>query len=272
MSLSFHRGVTMPAVAGVSDVSLRAATTAGPDPVEVYGVPLHPLTMAQTVERVEALVADGGPHQHVVLNAAKVVQLRDDPALREIVRSCALVNADGQAVVWGARLLGADVPERVTGIDLFDRLLDRAAELGWSVYFLGATEEVVRQVVELQHSVRPALRIAGWRNGYWTAGEEPAVVAAVAAAKPTLLFVAMPTPRKEFFLAQHLEALDVPFAMGVGGSFDILAGITRRAPGWMQRAGLEWMYRLLQEPRRMFRRYLVGNVRFILITLGEKLR
>jgi N-acetylglucosaminyldiphosphoundecaprenol N-acetyl-beta-D-mannosaminyltransferase len=258
--------------AAMDVAAVPAAPPAVAGPAEVYGVPLHPLTMAQTVARVEELVADGGPHQHVVLNAAKVVQLRDDAALREIVRGCALVNADGQAVVWGARLLGVDVPERVTGVDLMDELLDRASELGWSVYFLGATEDVVRRVVELQKSARPALRIAGWRNGYWSADEEAAVVAGVAAAEPTLLFVAMPTPRKELFLAEHLDALGVPFAMGVGGSFDIIAGVTRRAPLWMQRAGLEWMYRLLQEPRRMFRRYLVGNSRFILITLAEKLR
>lgn len=258
----------------VADLAGSAFPTAAAvlDAVEVYGVPLHPLTMAQTVARVEELVADGGPHQHVVLNAAKVVQLKDSPELREIVRSCALVNADGQAVVWGARMLGVDVPERVTGVDLMDELLDRAAELGWSVYFLGATEDVVRKVVDIQHAQRPALQIAGFRNGYWTADEESDVVAAVAATKPTLLFVAMPTPRKEYFLAEHLGALGVPFVMGVGGSFDIIAGLTRRAPRWMQRAGLEWMYRLLQEPRRMFRRYLVGNIRFILITLAEKLR
>ena len=260
----------MTAVAGT--VAPAFPLTATRPAVEVYGVPLHPLTMAETVARVEELVADGGPHQHVVLNAAKVVQVKDDPALRDIVRSCALVNADGQAVVWGARLLGVDVPERVTGVDLMDELLDRAAELGWSVYFLGATEDVVRKVVEIQQATRPTLQIAGFRNGYWTADEEAGVVAGVAKTKPTLLFVAMPTPRKEFLLAEHLDALGVPFVMGVGGSFDIIAGLTKRAPGWMQRAGLEWMYRLLQEPRRMFRRYLVGNIRFILITLAEKLR
>jgi N-acetylglucosaminyldiphosphoundecaprenol N-acetyl-beta-D-mannosaminyltransferase len=261
----------MTAVADLAGIARPAAAAADPA-VEIYGVPLHPLTMAETLDRVEQLVADGGPHQHVVLNAAKVVQVNDDPALREIVRGCALVNADGQAVVWGARLLGVDVPERVTGVDLMDSLLDRAAERGWSVYFLGATEDVVRRVVEVQQTQRPTLQIAGFRNGYWTADEEAAVVAAVAAAQPTLLFVAMPTPRKEFFLAEHLDALNVPFAMGVGGSFDIVAGVTQRAPLWMQRAGLEWAYRLVQEPRRMFRRYLVGNIRFMLITLAEKMR
>lgn len=238
----------------------------------LFGLPLHAFSMDETVEQVERLVATGGTHQHLVLNAAKVVQAADDPALRDIVRSCSLVNADGQSIVWAARLLGVPVPERVTGIDLMDRLLDRAQDLGWSVYFLGATDDVVRTVVELQHDHRPALRIAGYRNGFWRPEEERDVVAQVAATKPTLLLVAIPSPRKETFLARHLDALGATFAMGVGGSFDVVAGVTRRAPRWMQRAGLEWSYRLLQEPRRMFRRYLVGNTRFLLLTLAELVR
>jgi N-acetylglucosaminyldiphosphoundecaprenol N-acetyl-beta-D-mannosaminyltransferase len=238
----------------------------------LFGVPLHPYSMDETVERVERLIATGGAHQHIVLNAAKVVQLRDDPALGDIVRSCSIVNADGQSIVWAARMLGIPVPERVTGIDLMDRLLDRAEQLGWSVYFLGATDEVVRQVVEIQQMERPALRIAGSRNGFWRPEDEAEVVAQVAAAKPTVLLVAIPSPRKERFLAQHLDALGATFAMGVGGSFDVVAGVTRRAPKWMQRAGLEWCYRLLQEPRRMLRRYLVGNTRFVLLTFAELMR
>jgi len=243
-----------------------------PDTATVFGVPLHPLTMAETVDRVEALITAGGPHQHVVLNAAKIVQLADDPDLRRIVADCSLVNADGQSIVWAARLLGVRVPERVTGIDLMDELLARAAARGWSVYFLGAKDEVVQRLVEVERFRHPGLKVAGWRNGYWKADEEADVVAAVAQTRPTLLFVAMPTPRKEYFLARHLDALGATFAMGVGGSFDVFAGETKRAPRWMQRSGLEWAYRLRQEPRRMFRRYLVGNSRFLLLTLAELVR
>ena len=249
-----------------------AAAAVADGAVELFGVPLHPLSMAETVSRVERLVASGGAHQHVVLNAAKVVQVQHDEALRRIISGCSLVNADGQSVVWAARLLGVDVPERVTGIDLMERLLDRSQELGWSVYFLGARDEVVERVVALQRERRPQLQIAGWRNGYWSAEQEAQVVAQVAATSPTLLLVAMPTPAKEHFLARHLDELGVSFAMGVGGAFDVVAGVTRRAPRWMQRAGLEWFYRLAQEPRRMFKRYLVGNTRFILLTMRERVR
>jgi N-acetylglucosaminyldiphosphoundecaprenol N-acetyl-beta-D-mannosaminyltransferase len=238
-------------------------------PAEIFGVPLHRETMGQTVERIARLIDAGGAHQHVVLNAAKVVQMADDASLRDIVAGCAVINADGQSVVWAARLLGVDIPERVTGVDLMQHLLDKAAERGWAVYFLGAEEQIVRDVARIEQERHPGLVVAGWRNGFWTPEQEADVVADVAATRATLLFAAMPTPRKERFLAEHLDDLGVTFAMGVGGSFDIVAGVTRRAPVWMQRAGLEWSYRLLQEPRRMFKRYLVGNTRFILLTMRE---
>jgi len=191
---------------------LRPEVAAAPSTcreLELFGVPLHPLTMAETVDRVEELVRDGGAHQHVVLNAAKVVQVQNDHALRDIIRSCSLINADGQSVVWAARLLGLDVPERVAGIDLMDHLLARAAERRWPVFFLGAREDVVRRVTELETQRHPGLVVAGCRNGYWTAAEEPAVVAEVAASGAALLFVAMPTPAKEEFLARNLDALGV---------------------------------------------------------------
>ena len=237
--------------------------------VQVFGLPLDALDMARTVERVAALVEDGGPHQHVVLNAAKVVLCHDDPEMRDIVASCPLVNADGQAVVWAARLLGHDVPERVAGIDLMEEVLARAAVEGWPVYFLGATDEVVTKVVEIEQRRHVGLKVAGFRNGFWSADEEDGVIADVAASGAKVLLVAVPTPRKERFLARHLDALGVPFQMGVGGSFDVVAGVVTRAPRVLQRLGLEWTWRLLHEPRRMFRRYLVGNSRFIWLTCRE---
>jgi N-acetylglucosaminyldiphosphoundecaprenol N-acetyl-beta-D-mannosaminyltransferase len=255
---------------GIVVTAISTAADARAVDVQVFGVPLHPLTMSGTVERVGALLRSGGRHQHVALNAAKVVALRDDPSLASIVRSCSLVSADGQAVVWAARLLGVDVPERVAGIDLMEHLLARAAREGWSAYFLGAKQGVVEATVEEEQRRHPGLKVAGFRDGHWTPEEEAGVVATVAASGADLLFVAMPTPRKERFLAEHLDNLGVTFAMGVGGSFDVVAGVTSRAPRWMQRLGLEWAHRLLQEPRRMFRRYLVGNTRFVALTLRER--
>jgi N-acetylglucosaminyldiphosphoundecaprenol N-acetyl-beta-D-mannosaminyltransferase len=223
------------------------------------------LTLEETVCEVERLVEAGGPHQHVVLNAAKIVMMDRREDLNTIVSGCSIINADGMSVVWGARLLGVPVPERVAGIDLFTRLVGSCAERGWKPYFLGARPEVVRSVVAGFRALHPDLRVAGHRSGYWDPDDDADVVSAVAASGAHMLFMAVPSPRKEYWLARHLEDLGVPFVMGVGGAFDVCAGVTRRAPAWMQRAGLEWAYRLGQEPRRMARRYLAGNLRFAML-------
>ncbi|HLI57761.1 MAG TPA: WecB/TagA/CpsF family glycosyltransferase, partial [Actinomycetota bacterium] len=172
------------------------------------------------------------------------------------------------SVVWASRALGRPLPERVAGIDLFLRLLEAAQKDGDSVYLLGATPAVVDRVARVIEERFAGLRVAGHRDGFWVDDDE--VVGEVRAAAPAYLFLAIPSPRKEFWLGQHLEELGVPFAMGVGGSFDVVAGTVRRAPRWMQRAGLEWSFRLVQEPRRMWKRYLVGNTAFIWLTLRER--
>jgi N-acetylglucosaminyldiphosphoundecaprenol N-acetyl-beta-D-mannosaminyltransferase len=228
--------------------------------------------MDETVDAVMAMVSCGRPHQHVCLNAAKVVELERNPQLSDAISACDLVNVDGQAVVWAAGYLGKEVPERVAGVDLFERLLGEAAAKGLRVYFLGATATTVRRVCEVAQERWPSLLVAGANDGFWRPEEEADVVARVAASNADLLFVALPSPRKELFLEQHAEALGVPFRMGVGGSFDVLAGVTKRAPRWMQRLGLEWFYRFAQEPRRMFKRYLYGNTAFIRLTLRERRR
>jgi N-acetylglucosaminyldiphosphoundecaprenol N-acetyl-beta-D-mannosaminyltransferase len=238
--------------------------------VRLLGLPLDLLDMPETLATVERLVDSGQATQHVVLNASKVVQAQEDEELRRAIEACEVVNADGMSIVWAGRILGVAVPERVAGIDLMDQLLALAARRGWTVYFLGARQQVLEQTVATELRRHPGLDIVGFRNGYWTSDEEDEVVRQVAGAKPTLLFVAMPSPKKEQFLARHRGALHVPFVMGVGGSFDVVAGLTRRAPSWMQRSGLEWAYRLRQEPRRMAKRYLVGNTRFIVLVFRER--
>jgi N-acetylglucosaminyldiphosphoundecaprenol N-acetyl-beta-D-mannosaminyltransferase len=248
-------------------VRVAAPTRVG----ELFGVPLHMLTMDETVQRCRELIEAGRPVQHVVINAGKAVLMEDVPGLREVIKNCDLVNADGQSVVWAGRALGMPVPERVTGIDLMARLLALAEQEGYPVFFLGATQEVLQVFVPEVTRRFPELRVAGARNGFFkddpAAGAE--IAAEVAASGARVLFVGMSSPRKEFFLAQQLPAMGPVFAMGVGGSFDIWAGKTKRAPEWMQRAGLEWFYRLIQEPRRMWKRYLVGNTRFMLLLARE---
>jgi N-acetylglucosaminyldiphosphoundecaprenol N-acetyl-beta-D-mannosaminyltransferase len=233
--------------------------------VDVLGCAIDPLTMDQTVARCADLVEAGGFAQHIAVNAAKLVLLRDDPTLREITTRCELVNADGQSVVWASRLLRTPLPERVAGIDLMLQLIALAEERAWPIYVLGARVDVLEQaIVELRRR-HPALIVAGQRDGYFTTEDEAAVVSEIRASGARLLFVAMSTPRKELFLGEHGPDLGVPFVMGVGGAIDVVAGVTRRAPVLWQKAGLEWLYRLLQEPRRMVGRYARTNGRFLLM-------
>jgi N-acetylglucosaminyldiphosphoundecaprenol N-acetyl-beta-D-mannosaminyltransferase len=233
--------------------------------LNILGCDVDNLSMSESLDRVGQLIATGRPHQHVVINADKVVKAARDPALAEIIARCDLINADGMPVVWASRLLGTPLKERVTGVDLFFELLGRAEREGWRVYFLGAREHVVTEVVSRAQARHPGLQIAGHRNGYWTAEQEDAVVDAIAATRPHILFVAINSPRKEEFLARHQQRMQIPFAMGVGGTFDVMAGLTKRAPLWMQRSGFEWFYRFLQEPRRMFRRYFIDDMGFFVL-------
>jgi len=238
-------------------------------PAELFGCRIDRLSMEATLRRCEELIAAGEGVQHIAINAAKVVAMHKDHELREIVESCDLISADGQSVVWASRLLGDPLPERVAGIDLMYELLALSQRMGYRVYFLGATEDVLRQAVANVEELYPGIQIVGARDGYFDDDEGAAVADAVRAASPDVLFVAMPSPKKEYWLARYGRETGVPFSMGVGGSVDILAGHTRRAPKSMQKLGLEWAYRLMQEPRRLFRRYLVGNARFFGIVVRD---
>jgi len=226
--------------------------------------------MDETVERCRALIGESRPVQHVVLNAGKCVLMQDEPDVRDIVARCEVVNADGQSVVWAARFLGLRVPERVAGIDLMGRLIAVCESEGWPAYFLGATDEVLTAFEDEALRRHPRLRVAGRRNGYFRSEEEAGIAEAIRASGARLLLVGISSPMKERFLARNMERLGPLLAMGVGGSFDVWAGKATRAPLWMQRAGLEWFHRFAQEPRRMWKRYLVGNLRFAWIVIRAR--
>lgn len=241
------------------------------DRVTIGGVEVDALDEREALDRIEEMVGERRPHLMVVVNASKLVLASEDERLREILRRADLVTADGMSVVWGAKLVGARLPGRVTGIDTMERLVARAADRGWRVFFLGAKREAVEGAVENLRRAHPALVVAGLRDGYF-AGKEAEVVAEIRAASPDLLFVAMGSPAQERFLTDHLDEMAVPFSLGVGGSFDHVAGHVRRAPVWMQRIGLEWLHRLALEPRRLWRRYLIGNARFAMLLLRTRRR
>jgi N-acetylglucosaminyldiphosphoundecaprenol N-acetyl-beta-D-mannosaminyltransferase len=227
------------------------------------GITIDPLTMELAVERCGDAVEAGDYLSFGMVNAAKAVAMRRNEPLRQAVCGCDIVLADGQAVVWASALLGAPLPERVAGIDLFTELLELASRRGYRVYFLGARAEVLQAMLAVVPARYPGLKVAGSRDGYFSTEEEADVAGVIRQAGADLLFIGMSSPRKELFQARWGAATGAKVVHGVGGSFDILAGATRRAPLWWQRHGLEWLYRAIQEPVRLGRRYLTTNLAFV---------
>jgi N-acetylglucosaminyldiphosphoundecaprenol N-acetyl-beta-D-mannosaminyltransferase len=227
------------------------------------------LSLAETISRIEQLIISGGVHQQVSVNVNKVVLAHQDPALKELINSCAVINADGMPIVWASRMLGKPLKERIAGVDLFYTLVKHSAEKGWGIYFLGAKEQVLDQVIGKIRSMYPGTIIKGFRNGYWKPEEEEGIVRTIREANAQILFVAIPSPKKEEFLNRHLNQLNTPFVMGVGGSFDVFAGNIQRAPLWMQKIGLEWFFRFMMEPHRLFKRYFIDGWCFIFLFFKE---
>jgi N-acetylglucosaminyldiphosphoundecaprenol N-acetyl-beta-D-mannosaminyltransferase len=237
---------------------------------------MHSGSMAQTVACIEQLIDQRQFTQHVVVNVAKLVHMQSDPVLADSVKACDIVNIDGMGVVWGARLCGHQVPERVAGVDLFHQLLVLANRNAYPVFLLGATEEVVNKTAEVVLAQNAGLKLAGVHHGYFFGNkegdDEQAVVDLIRASGARLLFVAITSPKKENFINKWRDQLGVDFVMGVGGTFDVVAGKVTRAPLWMQNAGLEWLYRVIQEPGRMWKRYLLTNSAFAWLLVKEKFK
>jgi N-acetylglucosaminyldiphosphoundecaprenol N-acetyl-beta-D-mannosaminyltransferase len=228
--------------------------------------------MADVLAACEESIRTRDPLLIGVVNVAKLVKARHDAQLRQSLDEVTFTVADGAPVVWLSRLCGCALPERVAGIDIMNALLARADRQGYGVYFLGAQRDVVERVVEHVRGQYPGVRIAGYRDGYFSRDQEGTVAETIRASRADILLVAVPTPQKENFLRQWRKRIDVPVCHGVGGSFDVVAGITRRAPRWMQKLGLEWLYRVMQEPRRMWKRYLVTNTIFLGLAAREIVR
>lgn len=235
--------------------------------IQFLDVPIDLLSMREAVEIAVDSMHRRVLRRHVALNVAKFVKMRSDQELHRDVVESDIIGIDGMGIIAGLRLFGCRQAERVSGVDLMERLLERCEREGLRPFVLGARREVLERALAVARIRWPRLSFAGCRDGYFTVEDEPAVVTEIARSGADCLFVAMPTPRKERFLRRHIEALGVPFVMGVGGSIDVLAGAVQRAPGWMQRAGLEWLFRLMQEPRRMLWRYASTNTQFAAILL-----
>jgi poly-beta-1,6-N-acetyl-D-glucosamine synthase len=241
------------------------------DRVELLGLPYDGVTMETAVERCVELCrrAPRVSQTIVTINASHLCAMRRDPELARACRAGDLILPDGMSVVWALRASGQAAPERVAGVDLMERLLSVAGRQRLRVYFLGASREVVRALVERSRAQHPGLQIVGFRDGYFSADDHLGIVEEIRTSGAHMLFVGMPTPFKETWCERYRQRLEVPLIMGVGGSFDVLAGFIKRAPRWLQSLGLEWFWRLLMEPRKLWRRYLTTNSEFIWLATRE---
>ena len=240
--------------------------------INILNTYIHNLTMPETLAIVNLTISKGKQLHHVVVNAGKIVEMQSDLQLRQSVNESDLINADGQAVVWASKILGNPLKERVAGIDLMVNLVKLAYEKNYKIFFFGAREEVVKSVVDKYSDEYSSNIIAGYRNGYFKKEQEQDIAREIANSGAQILFVAISSPTKENFLYDNKSRLNkVSFIMGVGGSFDVVSGNVKRAPLWMQNMGLEWFFRFIQEPKRMWKRYLIGNIRFVLLVFRWKL-
>ncbi|HIG41753.1 MAG: WecB/TagA/CpsF family glycosyltransferase [bacterium] len=228
-------------------------------------------TMDETVSFIADRVEQGTYTQHSVVNVAKLVNIQSDAYLKRSVTECDVINIDGMGVVFGARMLGYDIPERVSGIDLFEQLLKLCSDRGYRIFLLGATPSVLVQTTFRILKMYPDILIGGSHHGYFW-DDEKSVVDQIRASGARFLFVAMSSPQKENFISKWSRKMGIDFVMGVGGTFDVFSGKVRRAPRWMQILGLEWLFRVFQEPRRMWKRYLKTNAIFFGLLIREKFR
>jgi N-acetylglucosaminyldiphosphoundecaprenol N-acetyl-beta-D-mannosaminyltransferase len=231
----------------------------------ILDVEFDALTLRETVDAAAEMIRSGQRGYIATVNVAILIMMRSDERLARFVRSSRFVVADGQPLVWISRLQPVPLPERVTGVDMVSALSERAAAEGLGIYLMGASQTVVEEVARRLRARSPSLRIAGVADGYFSWEQAGERARAIAESRAQILFVGMGVPRQERFVEEFWDQLGVALVIGVGGSFDVLAGARLRAPGWVQRIGMEWLYRLAQEPRRLFLRYVLTNTQFVLL-------
>lgn len=219
--------------------------------VDVLDVHVHNVSMQEALQRIQGFIAERGPHHVVTLDASMCVLAGRDLELRRIIQQAHLITPDSAGVLWACRRSGHPLQERVSGVDLVERLCALSSKAGIRLFFLGAAPGVAEQAAETMRARYPGCQIVGTQDGYYRRDQEPAVLQAIQDAAPHVLCVALGIPKQEKWIDTRRSALDVPVMIGVGGTFDVLSGRVPRAPRWMQRAGLEWLHRLIRNPRKL---------------------
>lgn len=244
-----------------------------PDKIKILDIQFHCVNMEDSIKLIEEFIADKGKHQVCVPNVYTTVLMQKDDEFKKFHNSCSLAVADGTPLVWLSRLYSKPIPERVAGPDLFKEFIKRTARKGYNFFFLGTTTPLLKKMIENLKEKYPSLKIAGYYSPpfmkEFPEEENQKMIKIINKAKPDVLWVGLTAPKQEKWIGSNLDRLDVPVSIGVGAAFDFVAGSVRRAPNWIQKIGLEWFYRLCQEPKRLWKRYLIGNTIFIWLVLKE---
>jgi len=219
--------------------------------VSILGVRVHRMGMEEVLRCIERWIAERVPRMVITADANALVLAQQDVEFRVLLQTADLITPDGAGLLWAARRLKQPFPERVPGVELVAQLVRMSHERGYRLYFVGAAPGVAQRAAHALQQSFPNAQIVGVDHGYFHPDEEPAILKRIAAACPDVLLVGMGMPRQEKWIARHKERLGVPVSVGVGGSFDVYGGVVRRAPRWMQRYGLEWLWRLLHDPRKI---------------------
>lgn len=236
--------------------------------VPIFGIPFSKLNMKDTVKYLTEAVQSGQPHQVITANPIMVMTAMEDPSYKNMMQSAEIIVPDGSGIVWAAQVGGNPLTERVTGFDLVHELLKIGENYRWKFYLLGSTQEVIQEAAKRLQNQYPAAIIAGCRDGFFGPDQDDEVIEEIRAAAPDILFVARGADTQEPWIARHKERLGVPVIMGVGGTFDVVSGKTKRAPKAFQKMRLEWLYRLLREPSRFGR--MLALPKFAVKVLREK--
>lgn len=238
--------------------------------IKILNTIIDVLDTKSTIELVEKYIKTKTPLHLMGVNADKINEVNENELMKKIVNSCGIINADGASVVLASKKLNKPLPERVAGIDLMQDLVKLSEEKGYSIYLLGAKQEVVEKTKEVLIKRYPKLIVKGIHNGYFKESDWPNISKELKKKKPDFVFVGITSPMKEYLIEFLQNDGNNCIFMGVGGSFDVISGNIPRAPKWMQKANLEWLFRVMKEPKRLFKRYFVGNIKFIRSVRKEK--
>ena len=237
--------------------------------VNILGVEVDAVTMSQAVEKIESFIDEKKSVIVATANAEMLLRATEDEELKNILNSAALVVADGAGTVWAAHQLGKNMPERVAGVDLVQELMKNAVRKSHKFFLFGASPGIAEKAKLKAEELYPGIKIVGVRNGYFSAEDEPEIIAQIKNAKPDILLAALGVPKQEKWIAAHKDELNIPVSIGVGGTLDVMAGVVKRAPIFMQKLKLEWLYRAMLQPSRAGR--LIALPKFVLkVFMSEK--